>query len=179
MRNTELRGHAAVSWLKRQRHMYEDRYRLLTKEIPLVIGSGRGGLFAVMDGIGSASMGMAAAQAMVDCLVNFYREPDRYSPDCKGLCNLLHTTNHDIFNWGTMEASDRPLGGCAGTVAWLHDGRISMFHAGDTVGLLIREGMEPLRITRAHEIKGDIYRYFGMGKGHYRHRGGRPDPADV
>ena len=64
MNNTERKGCAAVSWLKNAkstRKPYEDRYRLLTKDIPLVGKSGRGELFAVLDGIGGAPRGMAAA----------------------------------------------------------------------------------------------------------------------
>lgn len=163
MTKTEQRGNAAVSWLKSPKHAYEDRYRLLTGDIPAVGQSGRGELFGVLDGIGSAPMGMAAAQAMADCLADFFRRKDVYTADWQGLYNLLHKTNVAIFDWGFMEGSDRPLGGCAGTVAWLHDGQISMFHAGDTVGMLIREGKEPRLLTRLHETHGDIYRYFGLG----------------
>lgn len=164
MRQTETRGCAAVSWLKSPKHAYEDRYRLLTKDIPVVGQSGRGELFGVMDGIGSAPLGMAAAQAMADSLANFFRRPDLYSADWQGLYKLLHETNVSILGWGFMEGTERPLGGCAGTVAWLHDSRLTLCHAGDTVGLLIRDGQEPRQLTRLHEIHGDIYRYFGLGE---------------
>lgn len=163
MIRTERKENAAVSWIKSPKHAYEDRYRLLTRDIPVVGQSCKGELFGVLDGIGSAPMGMAAAQAIADCLVDFFRKTDAYSANWQGLNKLLHKTNVDIFDWGFMEGSDRPLGGCAGTVAWLHDGHVSMFHAGDTVGMLIREGKEPRTLTRLHEIHGDIYRYFGLG----------------
>jgi len=68
MHNTERKVSSSVSWLKNSkdsRKPYEDRYRLLTRDIPLVGKSGRGELLAVMDGIGGASMGMAAAQAVL------------------------------------------------------------------------------------------------------------------
>ena len=164
MTKTEQRENAAVSWLKSPKHAYEDRYRLLTKDIAVVGQSGRGELFGVLDGIGSAPRGMAAAQAIADCLANFFLKKDAYSADWQGINNLLYKTNLDIFNWGFMAGSDRPLGGCAGTVAWLRDGQVSMFHAGDTVGMLLREGKEPRMLTRMHEIHGDIYRFFGLGE---------------
>lgn len=164
MRQTETRGCAAVSWLKSPKHPYEDRYRLLTSDIALVSRAHRGELFGVFDGIGSAPMGMAAAQAMADSLVDFLRCPEIYPAEWQGLYKLLHEKNMSIFRWGFMEGTDRPLGGCAGTVAWLRDRQLSLFHAGDTVCMLIREGQEPRQMTRLHEIHGDIYRYFGLGE---------------
>lgn len=164
MKQTETRGCAAVSWLKSPKHPYEDRYRLLTRDIALVGRAERGELFGVFDGIGSAPMGMAAAQAMADSLADFFRRPDLYPADGLSLARLLYETNRGIFNWGFMEGTDRPLGGCAGTVAWLHDQRLTVCHAGDTVGLIIRDGQEPRQLTRLHEIHGDIYRYFGLGE---------------
>ena len=164
MKQTETRGCSAVSWLKSPKHPYEDRYRLLTKDIALVSRTKRGELFGVFDGIGSAPKGMAAAQAMADCLVDFFRRPSLYPADWQGFYKLLHETNVSIFNWGFMEGTDRPLGGCAGTIAWLRDDQLTLFHAGDTVALLLRDGQEPRQLTRLHDIHGDIYRYFGLGK---------------
>ena len=164
MNRTEKRGCAAVSWLKSPKHLYEDRYRLLTKGITVVDRAQRGELFGVFDGIGSAPMGMAAAQAMADSLADFFRHPDLYPADWQGLYKLLHGINSSIFSWGAMEGTDHPLGGCAGTVAWLHDEHVTLFHAGDTVGILVRDGQEPRQLTRLHDIHGDIYRYFGLGK---------------
>lgn len=74
MRQTETRGCAAVSWLKSPKHPYEDRYRLLTSDIVLVSRAHRGELFGVFDGIGSAPMGMAVAQAMADSQAAFLFE---------------------------------------------------------------------------------------------------------
>lgn len=164
MKQTETRGCAAVSWLKSPKHAYEDRYRLLTSDIAFVGRARRGELFGVFDGIGSAPMGMAAAQAMADTLTDFFRRPELHSADWQGLYKLLHETNVSISRWGVIERTDRPLGGCAGTVAWLQDSRLTLCHAGDTVGLLIRDGQEPRQLTRLHEIHGDIYRYFGLGE---------------
>jgi len=167
MNNIERKGNAAVSWLKNAKSTnkpYEDRYRLLTVDIPLVGKSGRGELFAVIDGIGGASMGMAAAQAVADCLLAFYRKPDEIPADSNGLINQLLSTNLEINEWGCMEGTDRPLGGAAGTIAWIKDRCLTIFHAGDTAGILIRQGQPPLVLTSVHEYDGGISRYFGLGR---------------
>jgi serine/threonine protein phosphatase PrpC len=114
----EKRGSSAVAWLKGSKHsFYEDRYRLLSKEIPLFTDQVRGELFAVFDGIGSATKGRDAAQEMADCLVKFYREPTEYSPSWEGLRHLFFETNILIHNWGCQAGTEIPLGGCAGTIA--------------------------------------------------------------
>lgn len=77
---------------------------------------------------------------------------------------LLLEANHEIFSWGMMPGTDRPLGGCAGTVVWIHGQTLTIFHAGDTCGLLIRDG-KARQLTRLHEREdGAIIRYFGMGR---------------
>lgn len=167
MNNTERKGNAAVSWLKNAkstRKPYEDRYRLLSKDIPLVGRSGRGELFAVLDGIGGAPRGMQAAQAIADCLLDFYRKPDEITPDAAGLNLLLLQTNQTINDWGCMAGTDRPLGGAAGTIAWIHDQKLTLFHAGDTAGILLREKSPPHLLTGLHEYDGGITRYFGLGR---------------
>lgn len=167
MNNTEKKGSAAVSWMKNAKSSskpYEDRYRMLTEDIPLVGKSGRGELFAVLDGMGSAPKGMAAAQAVTDCLLDFYRKPDDIPADSNGLNQLLLQTNQAINDWGCMEGTDRPLGGAAGTVAWIHDQKLTLFHAGDTAGILIRQNHPPRLLTGLHEYNGGITRYFGLGR---------------
>jgi len=61
-----------------------------------------------------------------------------------------------------MPGTERPLGGCAGTVAWVDDKKLFVFHAGDTEGFLLRE-KETIRMTHLHEADGAIYNYFGRG----------------
>lgn len=161
---TERRGSAAVSWLKSPKHAYEDRYRLLTRDIPLVANSGRGELFAVLDGIGSAPMGMRAAQSVADGLVRFYREASDIPETPQGLAGLLQNINQEIHDWGFIEGTNRPKGGCAGTIAWLQDSRLTICHAGDTVAMLIRPDQKPRQLTRIHEKDGGIDRYFGLGE---------------
>jgi len=165
--NTEKKGSAAVSWLKNAKSSskpYEDRYRMLSKDIPLVRKSGRGELFAVLDGMGSAPKGMAAAQAVADCLLEFYRKPDEIPADSNGLIQLLLQTNQAINDWGFIEGTDRPLGGAAGTVVWIHDQKLTLFHAGDTAGILLRQNHPPRLLTGLHELDGGITRYFGLGR---------------
>lgn len=167
MNNTERKGSATVSWLrntKSSQKPYEDRYRLLAKEISLVGQSGRGELFAVLDGIGGAPRGMQAAQAVADCLLDFYRKPDEVAPDGSGLNILLLNANMAINDWGCMEGTDRPLGGAAGTIAWIYERQLTLFHAGDTAGILIRQNQTPQVLTSLHDIDGGISRYFGLGR---------------
>ena len=167
MNHTERKGNAAVSWLKNAKSTskpYEDRYRMLTADIPLVGKSGRGELFAVIDGISGAPMGMAAAQAVADCLLDFFRKPNEIPADRNGLIHHLLLTNLKINEWGCVEGTDRPLGGAAGTIAWIKDNRLTIFHAGDTAGILLRQGQPPRVLTSIHEYDGGISRYFGLGR---------------
>ncbi len=167
MKNTERKGNAAVSWLinaKSTNKPYEDRYRMLTADIPLVGKSGRGELFAVIDGMGSAPKGMTAAQAVADCLLDFYRKPAEVAADNNGLMMHLMQANLKINEWGCMTGTDRPLGGAAGTIAWIRDFRLTIFHAGDTAGILLRQGHPPRVLTSIHEFDGGISRYFGLGR---------------
>jgi serine/threonine protein phosphatase PrpC len=63
-----------------------------------------------------------------------------------------------------MEGTDRPLGGAAGTVAWIYDQKLTLFHAGDTAGILLRQDHPPQLLTGLHELDGGITRYFGLGR---------------
>ncbi len=154
----------AVSWVKGKKHkFYEDRYRMLSRDVPIVSTAGRGEVFGVFDGIGSAPRGMSAAQAMADGLVRFYREPDVFAPTSDGLLKLLMETNSEIRDWGCMPGTDRPLGGCAGTVVWIFSDQMTVFHAGDTTAVHIGDGRAK-EIVRVHQTPdGAIFRYFGIG----------------
>lgn len=160
----EERGTAAVAWLKGTKHRYyEDRYRMLSNDIPLVQQTSRGEVYAVFDGIGSAERGRDAAQEMTDQLIRFFRETDEYPASKEGMCRILMEGNGTILDWGCMPGTDRPLGGCAGSVAWIRGPSAVIFHAGDTVAHLIRDGGLVRQLTRLHEQDGTIYRYFGLG----------------
>ena len=117
---TETRGNAAISWLPSPHHPYEDRFRLLSRDVPLVAEKDIGEIYAVFDGVGSAPKGMAAAQTMADCLVSFFTEP------AADLTKLLYDTNESIHDWGLMEGSERPLGACAGTVALIQENELTL-----------------------------------------------------
>lgn len=159
----EQKGNAAVAWMKGTKHkFYEDRYRLLSQDIPLVQRSNRGEIFAIFDGIGGAPEGRRAAQQMSDHLISFIQEPDRFTPDAEGMKSLLMEANNIANSWGFIPGTERPLGGCAGTVAWINEGLLHLFHAGDTVGILIRDGQGTV-LTKLHEANGMLYRYFGLG----------------
>jgi serine/threonine protein phosphatase PrpC len=159
----EKKGPAAVAWLKGVKHkFYEDRYRLLSNETPLVCRMNRGEIFAVFDGIGSAPEGMRSAQTMCDILLDYYQQPDEYGATHSDLHRLLMQGNMTIQDWGFMPGTDRPRGGCAGTIAWIYQNKMFIFHAGDTLALLIRSG-KSRQLTQMHDYKGAIYRYFGLG----------------
>ena len=159
----ETRGKAAVAWHPGISHRYyEDRYRLLPKEVSLVQKQTRGELFAVFDGISGAPKGREAAQKMSDCLVRFYQEPDCFEGSPQGVHRLLMETNLTIFTWGMISGTNTPLGGCAGTIAWLHEGLLYIFHAGDTLAILIRDG-QTTQLTQIHEHNNIMLRYFGLG----------------
>lgn len=160
----ETRASSAVAWSIGTTHkQYEDRYRMLSRDISLVEKAGRGEIFAVFDGIGSAPLGMRAAQHMADGLLKFFDESS-FSSAPDGLSELLYRLNVEIFNFGCVEGADLPLGGCAGTIIWTCGNRLTVFHAGDTVGLLLH-GEETIKLTRLHDKDGAIYRYFGLGHG--------------
>ena len=157
-------GTAVTVFLKGTKHrFYEDRFRLLSRDVPIVRKSNRGEIFAVFDGIGSAPMGRQAAQLMADILIEFYKKPETYEASMDGLLKLLKKGNLKIHSWGTRDGTDIPLGGCAGTIAWLFEGTLHVFHVGDTAGVLITDTNRYL-LTREHQIEtGEIYRYFGLG----------------
>jgi len=163
--SVEKKEFVAVAWLKGSKHTYyEDSFRMLSRDVPLVAKRERGEIFAVFDGIGSAPQGRHAAQEMAEYLVKFYREAETGHSGWRGLKRVLADANMTIHNWGNIPGTDKPKGGCAGTVVWLYSDGLHVFHAGDTLGLLIRDGL-PIQITQTHQLdNGAIFRYFGLGE---------------
>ncbi|BBO83095.1 hypothetical protein DSCO28_36610 [Desulfosarcina ovata subsp. sediminis] len=161
----DQREGVAVAYAKGTSHrFYEDAFRMLSRDIPLVAQRNRGEVFAVFDGIGSAPEGRHSAQVMADALVRFYREPERYPVFEVGLIKILVTANMKISSWGVVEGSNRSIGGCAGTVVWLLGEELHLFHAGDTSAVLIRDGLVKA-LTREHQAEdGAIVRFFGIGQ---------------
>jgi len=162
--SVESRGRGTVGELKGSTHQfYEDRYRLLSGEIDLVRNADRGEIFAVFDGVGSAPKGMRAAQAMADALIQFFTEPDNHDPTREGLGKLLFDANVTIHNWGLIPGSARPVGACAGTVAWVWDKKVILFHAGDTEAWSCTNGQTCCVASSPHEGEA-LVQYFGLGE---------------
>lgn len=160
----EHRGNATVAWQKGPRHkFYEDRFRLLCHPIPLIAQANRGEIFAVLDGVGSAPKGMAAAQQVCDGLVRFFDPIDLGSDEKELLSTILTHANETIRGWGVMEGTTRPEGACAGTIAWIDvKWRAHIFHAGDTTALLIRDGVAQVLTTVHQNGEGHLSNYFGL-----------------
>ena len=139
----------------------EDSYRLLGNTVPLVKQANCGQVFAVFDGMGSAPQGAQAAQAMSDCLRCFFESEQKKS--AAFLQDLLFEENKTINCWGFIEGTQKALGACAGTISWLYDNKLTLFHAGDTMALLIKDDIER-KLTVDHAEGQGIYRYFGLGE---------------
>lgn len=160
---------SGVKWFTGKNHgargkPYEDRTVMLTNRAPLVARSGRGHLFAVMDGVGDAPRGMNAAQCLADRLVEFYRKPDAHAPTVQGLRKLIAECNAEVHGWGMIEGTCRPLGAAAFTIAWFSPAEmVHIFHAGDTVGMRF-DGTEIVRLTPPDVGGRGIVNYLGCGK---------------
>lgn len=155
---------AAVGWAQGRSHArYEDRYRMLVHPIPLVAHMQRGQIMAVCDGVGSAPMGVQAAQHVCDALLQWYQSVPPLPCQPSAMSQLLQTANQHIHGWGRMPDSDRPLGACAATVAWLIDERLHLFHAGDTLAMLCSDDHGHRVLSRLDQAPGgELLNYFGM-----------------
>jgi serine/threonine protein phosphatase PrpC len=156
--------HAAVHSVIGSSHaLNEDRYRLLGSSVPLVERAAAGHLFAVVDGVGGAPKGRAAAQHLVDCLAAFFQPEQEHT--LAGLTRHVQAINNTIHDWGLIPGSTRPLGAAAGTVAWLSpDEHLHLLHTGNTVALH-HDGEELHVLTpSAAEGKG-LAHCFGSGPG--------------
>jgi len=163
--DSETRGCAAIAYAKGTSHrFYEDRFRLLTSEAPVVRRANRGQLFAVFDGISTAPKGMSAAQAMSDALVRFFSEPEEYPATAEGLCRILEEGNRLVHGWGYDKETGRVEGGCAGTLAWIHGEAVRIIHCGDTACYVTDGGEARLITTEDKEKDGRISNYFGIGE---------------
>jgi len=160
----EHRGSATVAWQQGPRHkFYEDRFRLLCRPIPLVEQADCGEMFAVLDGVGSAPKGMAAAQEVCDGLVKFFERTGSETPGQELLQALLILANRTILGWGMIDGTDRPQGACAGTVIWINRQLVAhVFHAGDTAALMIRGGVAKALTSVHHSADGHLANYFGL-----------------
>jgi protein phosphatase len=161
----EVRGSAVVAWYKGKSHrIYEDSFRLLPRTVPVVGAQNRGELFAVFDGIGSAEKGHSAAVAMADALTGFYTRPKQYKNSAAGVLQLLMDANQEINDWGSSPGTGLSLGACCGSIVYIKDGEMAVFHVGDTTAILL-SGDDHIVLTKAHQSGPHrILRYFGQGK---------------
>jgi len=162
--SVEVRGRAAVGEVRGSTHdFYEDRYRMLTMEAPLVQKADRGEVFAVIDGVGGAPKGMRAAETVADALIEFFEKSERWKVCPTEFETLLRETSRKIREWGLIEGTDRSLGAAVGTIAWRIDGDVLLFHAGDTEARILSAGTVR-SVLPAEETGGAVIQYFGRGK---------------
>ena len=146
----------------RTHHLNEDRYRLLSVNVPLVRAADRGEIYAVMDGVGGAPRGRAAAQHIADRLLAFYEHP-AIPATPHGLRDLLTAINEEVHAWGMIDGTDRPLGAAAATIAWFAPSQeVRIFHVGDTLGLHF-DGESVTKLTQEHGEGRGLRHYIGQG----------------
>lgn len=142
----------------------EDRYRLLGGDVPVVGAAGRGHLYALMDGVGSARKGMKSAQLLADALTRFYTEPE-VEASVEGLRAIIAAANREAHGWGVDPATGMQLAGAAFTVAWFEPaGKVHLFHCGDTAAFRC-DGNEVERLTGEHARRGVLAHFLGQGSG--------------
>lgn len=150
----------------------EDRYRLLGGALVLPDGREspfkecqRGELYGVMDGVGGASHGMAAAQYIADALPKFFTQQSDIVVSISDLTSLLNDINNEIFAWGLMEGTQRPCGASTATLLWLSPTQQAYIcHVGDSAAFLLSDSGF-IKATTNHEDNLGIYRYIGQGAG--------------
>ena len=158
-----MKTNVGIAFRSSPHHAYEDRYRQLRENHPLVAEAGRGLLFAVMDGVGSASRGMQAAQLIADRLAEFYRPEIEASQ--AGLVQLLVSINDECHAWGVNPETNRSLGAAVATIAWLAPSReLLVFQAGDTLPLRF-DGSRMIELAHRQGSGNCVDKYFGQGSG--------------
>lgn len=140
----------------------------------------RGLVFAVMDGVGGAPLGMSAAQKTADLLRQLYVRPELAPRDgfpiARDVLGLLYEANAAVNAWGTIEehdgvpvgagASGRPKGAACVTAAYLSPaGNITLFQAGDTAAFVYRSRSKTVELyTGASDVAGrSVRKYIGLG----------------
>ncbi len=142
----------------------EDRYRLLGGDVPAVRTAGRGHLYAVMDGVGSARKGMKSAQLLADALTRFYTDP-AIAASVEGLRRIVAAANLEACGWGVDPATGSQLAGAAFTVAWFDPaGVVHLLHCGDTAAFRF-DGRHIARLTGEHVRRGVLEHFLGQGPG--------------
>lgn len=156
---------AGVASVKGKDHeLNEDRYRLLGGSVPFVAGAERGHVYAVIDGVGGAPLGMRAAQHVADRLPTFYRDP-AVGATPRALHDLLAAVSTEIHAWGMVGETDRPQGAAAATIAWFAPTKtLMLFQLGDTAAFRY-DGTRATRVIREYSTGRSIHRYFGEAPG--------------
>lgn len=158
----EQRGRATLGYRKGSTHaLYEDRFRLLTADIEIVQEASRGEVLAVFDGMGGLPEGMHAAQHLADCLFEFFESPNEHSATTEGLAGLLARSGAEIHAWGKVPGTGKPRGGCVGTVAWLREETLHLFHVGDTEAWISPVVGEARRLTESETVGHAVARFYG------------------
>ncbi len=159
----EQRGRSTVGYMRGfTHHNYEDRFRLLSLDVPIVADAGRGEMFAVFDGMGGLRQGMHAAQHMADLLIEYFEFPDRHEGNTLGVQQLLLRGSREIKDWGRDPDSANPLGGCVGTIVWVHEAKARVYHLGDTECWVSHWPGHSEKITDSQAIGGRVTQFFGM-----------------
>lgn len=162
--SVEKKECASVAWVKGTSHaFYEDSFSLLSKDIHLVNSVGRGEVFAVFDGIGSAKLGRHSAQIMSESLITCFRNPGTILKNRESLYTHLFNVNMEIELLDMDRSGHFSDVGCVGTILWIFGDQMHVFHAGDTAAVLVIENKKTL-LTSVHQaIDGAVTRYFGQG----------------
>ena len=172
MTTPAMRFEHHLSWLTNsKRKAYEDRFLLPLGALPERLEAAateheersvqakidaitaRGLVFAVLDGVGGAPLGMAAAQHAVDTLRQLYRRPELAPrdgfPTARDVLALLYESNEQVFAWGPIEDDDAVVAGRSvrkyiGLGATLHIDTFAVtgLEAGDLIAL-VTDGVYP------------------------------------
>lgn len=181
-----------------KRSNYEDRFFMPFGELPERLERARSGdeeraiqgkidsiaarglVFAVMDGVGTAPLGMSAAQRTADLLRQLYVRPEFAprdgSPIARDVLGLLHEANAQVNAWGPIDdaeggpmgagASGRPKGAACVTALYLSPaGNVTLFQAGDTAAFVYRRRTGAVELYTGDSDAGgrSVRRYIGLG----------------
>ncbi len=147
----------------------QDSFRMLGNHAPLVRKANNGQLFGVFDGISTLSQGGEAARYMGDQLATFFNEHNENNSG-DHLKSILTQANNDIASWPVPPNSKSTrAGGCAGSVAWINDSQVYIFHGGDTTALILgsdyqtEEDHTVLSICQNTKQHG-LFNFWGIGR---------------
>lgn len=142
----------------------EDRFTLLGYRKSKIEQLNRGQMFAVFDGMGAAPRGADAAQYMCDELAAVFQRCKQVTPE--KIRDALFQANMDLTTWDKTQSRSEE-GACAGTAVWIHDRSMTVFHAGDTMGILLKFNAESdleFNLFTPDQSSGHfLSNYYGMG----------------